>query len=1208
MAGKGGPIDPKDLQANIDAQAVTPDPETEPVGVIVAATSDIRSPRTRKPTNAVIASAARININDRAAVQTAKYRRQAWQTESWDYYDEIGELGYTVGFIANLMGKLRLYPAIKVELDGAPVPVDSEDSTFPQEWRQVAQDTLARLRSGEGGQSALIREASQNLEVAGEFYLHGHAEAPELTDEQLATTENAVGIDFDPNAVNPVTPLPDEVEEWQVRSVDELRVHGDEFVLHRGPGSKQGTPIPKGDLVIRMWERHPRYSEMATCAMRRLLAECETLLLLGRQLRSSTKSRLSNGVLLVPTELSFGGADITLDESDGEETVDPFDDELNESMITPIQEEGSAAAVVPLVMRGPSEHLAQVRKIDLGRVDDTELGAKIEQRILRIARGMNMPVEVTTGLMSTTFANAAQVKQSEFDDHIEPRAVLLCDAFTSGYFQWALELAGCPPAVAQTAFVWFDPEALIVKPDQSEQAAAAHEDGVISDEARRKYQGFTEDDAPSDAEKLLRVLLRSSRLDPTIQGQLLITMGLAPASLQVPAPQSGVLGDDEAASVAPAPGVEPGQPLPVVSPLPGGPNDDPPTPVSASAVAAAEQIAAWLKLGPALTAVDRDLRTRIQGALDQAMKATLDRAGNRVKAATQRVKSGKMHPMRAALESKPAREVAATLGPEGVEAAGLTGEQLIAHAFDTVLEDVAVWMLTAHQAAQDKVSKVTDVDWSQADVETARNVEAARQWLLENLTALAGARLYSPNPAAPTAGEADPTVLVPASLVRAAMAMAGGTTPKGGSMIAGAWVDSGVGGAVTDLSGAPVGGIATGGSIMGAIAGVGGQVRGWLWEYGGAVRTPFPPHEALSGTTVGAMNDPSWSNTDSFPPFGAYFPGDHDGCTCDIVPILSGPDDVISTETPEAYQAAVDAETDGSIEGPDGYMMSTRSAGDFADEQGWGVGGGEPSEDDIKSAKAQLGSVRAEVRETADQLARDHEQYMDSFNVGRGQIVRPAPTDSWFQGLAKDERVRLVQNGWFAPRGETTGMGADEVADKVRAGFGFLEGVETQQTDPMAVWVQETRMVDVARSLANARAVIPSRYGGLEANDVVRSEFDMVQLFANKQEAAEHVAQVWNTAGHDDAFQTLGHAVGGPAPYEMTEAEYITEVTQVDRLVQSAVPVSDDEWGVEYSAADKVAIARLDTLIPPAVDPDGQLGFDEIYANVVKLAREAGLV
>jgi hypothetical protein len=1261
-----------------------------------------RYPRGSVP--ALVASAARININDKRAIESAKRRRQQWQSEAWDYYDEIPEIGYTIDYKANLISKVRLFAAVRTEMNAAPMPVDAVDSGVSPSDAATAKAVLERLRSAQGGQSAILRELSRNFGVSGECYLHGHEEVatdmpangptpgvpgvPQPAVGQPGGPIRQTGIDSATEATN----ISDGQagEDWQIRSIDELIVQGDTFALRTAPGARTAIAIPNDDLVVRLWERHPRYSSLATCAMRRVLSEAEALMLLSREIRGTSKSRLSNGILLMPDELSFGSVDPTRASGDGQND-DPFDEDLNEAMITPIQEEGSASSVVPLTIRGPAEFLDKVRHISLDRALDPILDNRIEARVIRIARGLNMPVEVTTGLMAcvdpatemltehgwrthdrvavgdlaltlnhetgqaewqpvqaisvypvtdhpmlaidgkahsslstldhrwpvviaqsggkrawkqsgqvntnhrfvtaapgadlpveakwtdamvelvawfytegsvdrrayrrgglaiisqdadrnpghvgriaaaltavagppaatllksgpsrcwgaegdstateppqqrqerawtqtvdanrnmarfrlshaltaeleaaapdrvptpefirsltagqlelfltvsrladgwttnsgtpmfsqgdarrvdpyelaailsgrtpsrwsaitsrdpryadrpqhfcsitdrttiqphqprsagrrfetvsytgdvwcpttpnqtwlarrhgrvyftgnTTFANAVEIKKSEFEDHVEPSLVLICDAITSGYYQWSLEEAGVAPEVARTIFCWYDAADIVVDEDETALVTAAHDALVINNEAYRRRLGFTEEDAPQPDEMLLRIILASPRMDPFISTQLLRRTGLFPDML-IPSPPAGVYGDLSPVSAMPIPGAPPGGAVPAASGPSGGgvtPDDDTTATRNSSTVTGSAAPDAWAKLGRTLAGIDRELRTRIAAAADQAMRNALRRAGNQIKGKVQRGESNAT--LRAAAEGVDAFFVAQRIGRPMLAAAGITDEELLAGAFSDLRAQVGTWLDGAYGRALAAVAAVAGPvapgAQAQLDANHVLNVAHALDWLETNLTTLAATRLYDPTGGARLAqGEHDPTVLVPMGLVRAVVAVAGGAKPKGGTMVAGAWVDVGASGAVTDGDGNPVGGVATGPDVMGAVAQAGGSVEGWQWDYGAGERAEFQPHLDLSDTVVPSTEDPQWANNAGWPDGSFYFPGDHDGCVCDIIPILTGPDGSVSAQiSDQSADGADDAASDATPDAePDTDVMA----------------------------------------------------------------------------------------------------------------------------------------------------------------------------------------------------------------------------------------------------------------------------------------------
>jgi len=170
----------------------------------------------------------------------------------------------------------------------------------------------------------------------------------------------------------------------------------------------------------------------------------------------------------------------------------------------------------------------------------------------------------------------------------------------------------------------------------------------------------------------------------------------------------------------------------------------------------------------------------------------------------------------------------------------------------------------------------------------ADDLGTAWEWMRGALAAVADARLFDPDPAAPAVGEFDPTSRVPTGLVRRAMEIAGGRSDlavdvTGSVLDAGAWVTmAGPGGLP-----APPGGIGTGVLVGEAIAAAGGAVEGYRWVYGPALRAnPFPPHLALAGVEFVNFDDAQLANGSGFPAGEYYFPGDHAGCVCDVEPII----------------------------------------------------------------------------------------------------------------------------------------------------------------------------------------------------------------------------------------------------------------------------------------------------------------------------------
>ncbi|MGH9095616.1 MAG: hypothetical protein ACRDXE_10685, partial [Acidimicrobiales bacterium] len=296
--------------------------------------------------------------------------------------------------------------------------------------------------------------------------------------------------------------------------------------------------------------------------------------------------------------------------------------------------------------------------------------------------------------------------------------------------------------------------------------------------------------------------------------------------------------------------------------------------------------------------------------------------------------------------------------------------------------------------------------------------------------------------------------------------------------------------------------------------------------------------------------------------------------------------------------------------------LSTADPAAFADEQGYDRGGsGEISAEDLAAARDELPAVRADIRAEAARIADEHAALLDAMGAGRGagpgtgHLAFPDAGESWWSALNGQERERIRVNGYLAEKGATGAVSPDEVAQALADVLG-RDTSQVAAVDPMMQWVQETRIADAARALANGRAINPDLYGGLDVNAIVESPYDLRDLFANKQIAAQHVAEVNAREAADEADRILGQTVGGPAPWEMTEAQYMAEVVQVDAAAAAATPIANDEWtGPVYSKADQAIMDRFTTLVPPALDdPTNPVSFEQMYREIIRTARIGGLV
>jgi hypothetical protein len=440
----------------------------------------------------ISASAAVINdqVESPDAVPPPSATRQ-WQTDAWGFYDLVGELGNAARLYANCFRRTRLVAAL-VSDDG------QVSTTFDDEAPEKAtiNGTTAVIKQLEGAytsQEGLMERFGSNTFMVGECFLYRN----DILDGHPGT--------------------------WEVLSTDELRPISSgtgyasanpatvRWVRYYGPGFNPRY-LPKDAYICRIWRPHPRYSRHANSSVRPLLEILDEIVLLTREVRGETVSRLSSaGLLALAQEMDFPNSD---DAQPGTEDMDPFTREfLNTAMIA-ITEKSSAAGVAPMVLRAPAELIDKgIKYISFARPDAAIAMGKRREALERFAQGIELPPEWTFGHASTTFANAFQITEDAFRIYIEPGLSEVCEALTIGYLWPQLMLqAGLDPNEPvpdeiRRQRIWYDASHLIAKPDRSADAKMAFDAMAISWEALRHVTGFVEEDKPNDQEVAIRIRL-----------------------------------------------------------------------------------------------------------------------------------------------------------------------------------------------------------------------------------------------------------------------------------------------------------------------------------------------------------------------------------------------------------------------------------------------------------------------------------------------------------------------------------------------------------------------------------------------------------------------------------------------------------------------------------------------------------------------------
>lgn len=458
------------------------------------------------------AAAAKINIGDKDEFEALNKRRanSEWQTHCWEYYDLIGEIKYAVRLMGAVISRIRIYGAYVTDDNMAPSPIASVESVDDELKADVAR-TVKLLATGPGGMGGLLSAAAKNLFVTGECYLV----------QQPARVGSAFSRDT-----------------WQIRSVDEVVALQDgrvqSYKIKKTRDAKKESEyiyLKPGTFVARIWNMHPRYSDEADSSMRGLIELMDELLLLNKDARATIKSRLNAGILLLPDDLSnisqIDGVTIIEGEEIQDESPDDtedFEEELQVAMLTPISDEGSASAVVPLIIRGPAEAIEKVRHFTTSRAFDAHHSQRADKVLDRILAGLDIPKELVAGIADSKYANATVVQESLLTDHVEPMVLQLVDSLTTVFLKPALRSFGWSEKEIDNVVLWYDPSAVATKPSKAEAADRGYSHRTISGKAWRKANGFTEADAPSELEIAQRMAVDKGLLSEPVTEALLRTL------------------------------------------------------------------------------------------------------------------------------------------------------------------------------------------------------------------------------------------------------------------------------------------------------------------------------------------------------------------------------------------------------------------------------------------------------------------------------------------------------------------------------------------------------------------------------------------------------------------------------------------------------------------------------------------------------------
>jgi hypothetical protein len=428
-----------------------------------------------------------------------------------------------------------------------------------------------------------------------------------------------------------------------------------------------------------------------------------------------SNARLIGGILGVPEELSFPP------KANGD-PADPFFDTLLDAIEAAVENPDSTQRIAPVGIQGPADLIDKINYVDLKR-DLPEWVPTLMERVLRqIATGLDLPADILLGLADVNHWNAWLSEDSAKLDYVDPLVLLILDSLTRGYLHPTLTEMGV--ADPESYVFWRDYSDLIARSVGSEDAIALYELDIISADAVRRVVGFTDSDAPDEAE------------------------------------------------------VEAKRPAVVEPVFPAGP-DNVIREIPQTLVAAGQKIG--------LGQIDHRLYTQLAEASQAALDRALERAGQKIRThavgSTKRsdgsVRPPKHATLAAQIDGVPNRLVSLTVGPAVRDTLQLTDDDLIPEGtFDHLTGRIERILEAGQSDTYTTISDMTGATPPRDEPQERSWIEAASALLITGLGALALRKLFTPDleldPA--ESGEISDTQ-IPADLIFDTLTVAGGGQP-----------------------------------------------------------------------------------------------------------------------------------------------------------------------------------------------------------------------------------------------------------------------------------------------------------------------------------------------------------------------------------------------------------------------------------------------
>lgn len=403
-------------------------------------------PERRSSGRALTASAVKLTARE---TSYSKRLSQPWQLRALAYYDTIGEINFTSKFLARQISRVVFFPA-KLQ----------NDQTVERITSGAPVDLLNQVQDPGGGRSQFLFDYGRLQFITGEGVLFAY----------------------------------DEGRKWKFLWKDEVKRRDDGTYVRLTFQQEETDEIGVG---YRFWTPHPRWSDQADAPMRSVQDICEELLILTLGVRATALTRLTNGVVKMPTQLSPNPMSTGMDE-DPEQN--PLLADWIEHVSAQIDNPGSVEARIPFLIEGDYEYLdgLQWMKTHDPATDYMERDLR-KEAIERLALSLDMSPEDLLGYGDSNHWSARSVQLDRWRMFGFNKAEQFATALADAYLRPALRDDGY--ADWEDVVIGFDDSQVVISPDRTEDALKAQAQGIINNAAARAALGWTDDDALDGQEK-----------------------------------------------------------------------------------------------------------------------------------------------------------------------------------------------------------------------------------------------------------------------------------------------------------------------------------------------------------------------------------------------------------------------------------------------------------------------------------------------------------------------------------------------------------------------------------------------------------------------------------------------------------------------------------------------------------------------------------